>query len=210
MTHTVREATVGDAEGVIRLLDAAMLEVDGERTRDRVRAGNALVAVVRGHSREERRASTDADTTAREDRIVGACIVGTSSAGPREIEQIAVHRSRRARGIGTTLVDAAATRTDGPLVARFREDVRPFYESLGFEIHAAEHDGSPADSDDGDDGDDGDSDYTVVDSDDGAATDNEDGAATDNEDDAATDDEDDAATDSHDDPGADRLRGVLR
>jgi GNAT superfamily N-acetyltransferase len=205
VTHTVREATVGDAEGVIRLLDAAMLEVDGERTRDRVRAGKALVAVVRGHSREERRASTDADTTAREDRIVGACIVGTSSAGPREIEQIAVHRSRRARGIGTTLVDAAATRTDGPLVARFREDVRPFYESLGFEIHAAEHDGSPADSDDGDDGDDGavvDSDYTVVDSDDGAATDNED--------DAATDDEDDAATDSHDDPGADRLRGVLR
>ena len=202
MTHTVREATVGDAEGVIRLLDAAMLEVDGERTRDRVRAGNALVAVVRGHSREERRASTDADTTAREDRIVGACIVGTSSAGPREIEQIAVHRSRRARGIGTTLVDAAATRTDGPLVARFREDVRPFYESLGFEIHAAEHDGSPADSDDGDDGAVVDSDYTVVDSDDGAATDNED--------DAVTDSEDDAVTDSHDDPGADRLRGVLR
>jgi len=135
--------------------------------RDRIQSGNALVAVARGHSREERRASTDADTTAREDRIVGTCIVGSSSAGPREIEQIAVHRSRRARGIGTTLVDAAATRTDGPLVARFREGVRPFYESLGFEIHAAEHAGSPADSDDGDD------------SNDDAATDSDDGPGAD-------------------------------
>ena len=35
---------------------------------------------------------------------------------------------------GPALVEAAATRTDGPLVARFREGVRPFYESLGFAI----------------------------------------------------------------------------
>ena len=146
MTHTVREATAGDADEVVRLLDAAMLEFDRERARERVRAGNALVAVLRGHNREER-VSADADTAERENRIVGACILGVSPTGPREIEQIAVHRSRRGRGIGTTLVDAAATRTDDPLVARFREEVRPFYESLGFEIPAAESDGSAADSD---------------------------------------------------------------
>jgi ribosomal protein S18 acetylase RimI-like enzyme len=145
VTHTVREATDGDADEVVRLLDAAMLDFDRERARERVRAGNTLVAVLRGHNREER-VSADADTAGREDRIVGACILGASPTGPAEIEQIAVHRSRRGRGIGTTLVDAAATRTDNPLVARFREGVRPFYESLGFEIDAAESGGSAANS----------------------------------------------------------------
>jgi hypothetical protein len=45
-------------------------------------------------------------------------------------------------------VESAATRTDGPLVARFREDVRPFYESLGFEIDEVDGAEGLADSDD--------------------------------------------------------------
>ena len=134
MTHTVREARPGDADSVIRLLDAAMLEFDRERARRRVDDGDVLVAVVRGHNREERRASTDDDTAGRDDRVVGACVLHDTAAGPTEIEQVAVHRTRRGRGIGTSLVEAAATRTNSPLVARFREDVRPFYESLGFAI----------------------------------------------------------------------------
>lgn len=132
MTHAVREATGDDADSVVRLLDAAMLEFDRERARQRVDTGDILVAVVRGHSREERR--TGGDSGSDDDRVVGACVLGTDPTGATEIEQIAVHRSRRGRGIGTALVDAATTRVDGPLVARFRDDVRPFYESLGFEI----------------------------------------------------------------------------
>ena len=138
MTHTVREARPGDADSVIRLLDAAMLAFDRERTRRRVADGDVLVAVVHGHNREERRASTDSDTAGRDDRVVGACVLHDPAGGPTEVEQIAVHRSRRGRGIGTALVEATATRTDGQLVARFREDVRPFYESLGFAIDAPE------------------------------------------------------------------------
>ncbi|MBB6647890.1 GNAT family N-acetyltransferase [Halobellus sp. MBLA0160] len=119
-----------------------MLSFDRERVRDRVREGDALVAVVRGHNREERRA---AGAEASDDRVVGACVLRRSGAGPVEIEQIAVHRSRRGRGIGAALVAAAATRTDGPLVARFREDVRPFYESLGFETEAVDGDSTADD-----------------------------------------------------------------
>ncbi|GGJ05571.1 hypothetical protein GCM10008995_14230 [Halobellus salinus] len=149
MTHTVREATDGDADSVVRLLDAAMLEFDRGRARGRVTDGDVLVAVVRGHSREERRASTDGDTAGRDERVVGACVLSDPRAGPPEVEQIAVHRSRRGRGVGASLVETAAARTDGPLVARFRESVRPFYESLGFAIDAPESVGEddPEDSD---------------------------------------------------------------
>ncbi|MFB6250473.1 MAG: GNAT family N-acetyltransferase, partial [Halobellus sp.] len=58
-----------------------------------------------------------------------------------EIEQIAVHQSRRGRGIGRDLVEAAADRADGVLIARFPAGVRPFYESLGFEIRETDWDG---------------------------------------------------------------------
>lgn len=152
MSHTVREATDGDAGGVVRLLDAAMLEFDRERARNRVRDGDVLVAVVRGHNREERRGSA-ADAAGGDDRVVGACVLRDSAGEPTEIEHIAVHRSRRGRGIGSDLVRSAATRTDDPLVARFREDVRPFYESLGFEIEAASGDGDAPDGGDDPDAD---------------------------------------------------------
>ena len=133
MTHTVREATDDDADSVVRLLDAAMLSFDREQVRRRVDAGDVLVAVVRGYNREERRAGGSASN---DERVVGACVLGCDPTGATEIEHLAVHQSRRGRGIGTALVDAAATQADGPLVARFRERVRPFYESLGFEIDA--------------------------------------------------------------------------
>ncbi len=132
MTPDIRESTPDDADDVVYLLDAAMLEFDRERVRRRVSEGDALVAVdgegkvigvcvlgvVDGDSTE----SDDSDPTA-----------GTDS-GSTEIESIAVRRSRRGRGIGRALVEAAATRAAGSLVARFHERVRPFYAALGFEI----------------------------------------------------------------------------
>ena len=152
MTHVVRGAAGDDADDVVRLLDAAMLSVDRGRVRRRAATGCVLVAVVRGHNRAERRAAADVDADpAHDDRVVGACVLAGPDPGPKpaptEIEHVAVHRSRRGRGIGTTLVDDAATRTDGPLVARFRPGVRPFYESLGFAIDAPGGGGSDSGSD---------------------------------------------------------------
>ena len=182
MTHAVREATPADADDVVRLLDAAMLEIDPERVRRRIAAGDVLVAAVAGYGTEDRervgatgtgRGEDGADTAAGddgtdtaasdgtdapEDRVVGVCVLarvdGTDDAGtcsrvldaddptPTEIEQIAVHRSRRGRGIGSSLVDAAAERAAGALVARFHEQVRPFYDALGFVIvDGGENDG---------------------------------------------------------------------
>ncbi|WP_311170405.1 GNAT family N-acetyltransferase [Halobellus ordinarius] len=143
MSHEVREASAADADDVVRLLDAAMLEFDRERARRRVRAGDALVAVVEGFGGDTE------DQSPPDDRIVGASILASGEDAeqplwpadeckpdepPTEIEQIAVHQSRRGRGIGKSLVASAAKRADGPLVARFREQVRPFYAALGFEI----------------------------------------------------------------------------
>ena len=73
MTHTVREATDGDADDVIRLLDAAMLEFDRERARRRVDDGDVLVAVGPGPNREGRRGSSGGDTAGVEERGGGAC-----------------------------------------------------------------------------------------------------------------------------------------
>ncbi|MFA1609559.1 GNAT family N-acetyltransferase [Halobellus rubicundus] len=130
MAATVREATGDDADDIERLLDAAMLDFSRERLRQRIERGSALVAVVGDGADDE--------------RVVGGCVfddparapasVGDADAPVTEIEHVAVHRSRRGRGIGRALVAAVDERATGPLIARFRESVRPFYESLGFEI----------------------------------------------------------------------------
>lgn len=165
VTHDVREATPADAADVVRLLDAAMLRSDPERVRRRVAAGDVLVAVVAGAEGADRQGAESATADRTADRIVGACVLapggdvstewcGGASAGdasPTEIEQITVHRSRRGRGVGTGLVDAAAARSAGPLVARFRHQVRPFYDALGFEIvDASDVAGEPGEADEAD------------------------------------------------------------
>ncbi|WP_238993970.1 GNAT family N-acetyltransferase [Halobellus captivus] len=134
MTHEIREATADDADEIVYLLDAAMLEFDRERVRRRVCDGDCVI---------------EADVLVAVDdgeNVIGACVLsiaehiegeGIDDGGdvnPIEIESIAVRRSRRGRGIGRALVETAATRAARPLVARFREQVRPFYAALGFEI----------------------------------------------------------------------------
>jgi len=110
---TVRPATVGDLPAVMTVFDAAVLRTDVETVPAAIGRDDVLVATV-------------------EDRILGALLlVG------EEIEAVAVRRNRRGQGIGSALVSAAAERRER-LVAAFAPRVRPFYESLGFEIEPAE------------------------------------------------------------------------
>ena len=69
------------------------------------------------------------------DRVLGALVLAGD-----HVDAVAVRRSRRGQGIGTALVEAAAARRER-LVAEFREGVRPFYESLGFEVEPTVEEG---------------------------------------------------------------------
>ncbi|WP_396610965.1 GNAT family N-acetyltransferase [Haloferax sp. S1W] len=108
----VREGTPDELVAVMRILDAGLLEATAEEVRGKLHAGDCLVAEDLG-------------------RVVGALVLDGEY-----VDAVAVSPSRRGRGIGTTLVDAALTRR-GRLVADFGEQVRPFYESLGFDIEPA-------------------------------------------------------------------------
>ncbi len=65
-------------------------------------------------------------------RLLGALVLTPDENG-QHIDAIAVRPNRRGQGIGRALVETASTSTDR-LTAAFDRDVRPFYESLGFEI----------------------------------------------------------------------------
>jgi sulfur carrier protein ThiS/GNAT superfamily N-acetyltransferase len=111
----VRTATAEDHLDVMRVVDGAALEADATTVEGRIEAddGDGLVATVEG-------------------RVVGALVRD----GDR-ITAVATRRRWRDRGIGTALVAAAAEDRDR-LVAEFDPDVRPFYESLGFDIAETE------------------------------------------------------------------------
>lgn len=111
---SVRVAREADALDVVRLLDAALLDV--EAVGERVAAGDVLVRTVDG-------------------TVVGALVLDGA-----HVEAVAVRRERRDRGHGRALVRAARARR-GPLTATFRPGVRAFYESLGFDIERDAGDG---------------------------------------------------------------------
>ena len=107
---SVREADADELLDVVRILDAAALEVDATAVERAIENGDALVAAADG-------------------RILGALVLDGS-----RVDAVAVRRRRRDRGIGSALVARAADRVDGPLTAEFDRSVRSFYRSLGFEI----------------------------------------------------------------------------
>jgi len=63
-------------------------------------------------------------------------LVARPTAGGAHVEAVAVRNARQGQGVGSALIRAAADRW-GMLTAEFDPGVRPFYESLGFEIAAA-------------------------------------------------------------------------
>jgi GNAT superfamily N-acetyltransferase len=109
VTITVREAAPDDLLGVVRVVDAAMLELDHDGVADAVESGNVLVAESDG-------------------RVVGTLVLDGD-----HVDAIAVRRARRGQGIGTALVEAAAARR-ARLTADFDPRVRPFYASVGFAV----------------------------------------------------------------------------
>lgn len=153
--RAVRVATGGDATAVRTHLDAAMLTVPGDLA-DRVAAGDVLVAVDRNLGGDggdwggvvEGDEETGGDATGAgdgTDRDGGGDVVGVLVLNGSHVEAVAVRRSRRANGVATALVAAAANRTEGSLTATFRPQVRPFYDALGFDIDEVD----PSDPDSG-------------------------------------------------------------
>ena len=132
---TVRAGRAEDYRAAMDILDGAMLDVDVER----VRAGLAGDAADDGDDRGDVDASDTAVLVAELDGSVAGALVLDG----RRVTSVAVRRSRRDRGIGTALVGAAVERR-GRVVASFDARVRPFYESLGFEIRPASDGGDEA------------------------------------------------------------------
>ncbi|UTF54235.1 GNAT family N-acetyltransferase [Natronosalvus rutilus] len=121
----VRRATPDDALAVRRLVDGALLEVGDVESR--IDDGDVLVAT-------ESRSVGTGETR----RVLGAVVFEPPVRGETKgahVVAIAVHRRHRGRGIGTDLLEEALERA-GALTANFDADVRPFYESLGFEIES--------------------------------------------------------------------------
>jgi GNAT superfamily N-acetyltransferase len=69
---------------------------------------------------------------AADGRIVGALVLDGE-----HVAAVAVRPGRRGQGVGTALVEAAAARRDR-LTADFDSGVRPFYESLGFDVERSD------------------------------------------------------------------------
>ncbi|GGM59289.1 GNAT superfamily N-acetyltransferase [Halarchaeum rubridurum] len=147
---TVRPARPDERVAVRRVLDAAVLAVDDELLARALDDEGALVAVSEGRvvgalvaDTAGARDGTERDGEAGEEE---ASDDATNDDGEESrersgahVDAIAVTRRRRARGVGTALVTAAAERWR-PLSADFDADVRPFYEKLGFEIGALDGD----------------------------------------------------------------------
>jgi len=106
---TVREARADELTAVMNVLDGAMLQARSDAVRAGIETGAVLVAVA-------------------DDRVLGALVLSG-----REIDAVAVRRTRRGQGLGTALVEAATERVGSP-TAEFDAAVRPFYESLGFDV----------------------------------------------------------------------------
>jgi len=109
----IRTAIPDDLDAILQILDAAALETDRKLTRESVAAGRTVVAVEEG-------------------RLLGAAVCSPAESGV-QIDAIAVRKRRQAQGVGTALVEVIVE-DHKCVIAEFDERVRPFYESLGFEI----------------------------------------------------------------------------
>ena len=111
----LRRGDSDDVVGAMRVLQGALLDIDGSTVRDAAPAGELLLATER-------------------DWVVGALVLRDG-----HVEGVAVRRERRGQGIGSALVEAAVLDEGSTVTADFRAGVREFWKNLGFEV---EQDGS--------------------------------------------------------------------
>jgi len=109
----VRPAEPTEIDTILTMLDAAVLETDRDVIRQSISDGRTLVTV-------------------EDHRILGTIVARPADPGVR-IDAIAVRKRRQSQGIGTALVETLLD-GHGRVVADFDERVRPFYESLRFDI----------------------------------------------------------------------------
>lgn len=109
---SIRPAVPADLPAIMTVIDGSLLAMEAATVQARINGTPERVLV--------------ADV---ESRIIGVLVLDRKD----EIEAIAVRRARRDQGVGTALVEGATER-HGTLTAAFRQSVRPFYESLDFEI----------------------------------------------------------------------------
>jgi len=129
----VRRGEPADYLAARRLLDAALLAVDGDRLRERLDRARPPVLLAVG----------DPGAGDGDERVDGVLVPadGTDPVAVR-VEAIAVRHGRRGRGIGRALLEAAAEvaaerappGVDPRVTAAFDDRVRPFYEACGFGI----------------------------------------------------------------------------
>ena len=127
MSTRVREANPVEVPAVLNVLDGALLETDYEGIESAIETGDVLVAVEESGTGDEQSADN-------------AELLGVLVLDGEEIVAVAVRRRRRGQEVGSVLVDAAGDRHER-LVAHFRKSVRPFWESLGFDIESTAEDG---------------------------------------------------------------------
>jgi peroxiredoxin/ribosomal protein S18 acetylase RimI-like enzyme len=106
----LRRGTNNDVVAAMRVLQGALLDVDGSTVRDAAPEGEILLA-------------EDGDW------VVGALVIRDG-----HVEGVAVRRERRGEGIGSALVEAAVADEDGTVTADFRAGVRGFWKGIGFEV----------------------------------------------------------------------------
>lgn len=99
-----------DVVDAMRVLQGALLDIDGSTVRDAAPEGEVLLA-------------EDGDW------VIGALVMREG-----HIEGVAVRREHRGRGIGAALVQAAVVDEGGTVTADFRAGVRGFWKSVGFEV----------------------------------------------------------------------------
>lgn len=122
----VSAARPGEREAVAAVLDAAMLRTD--ELPSALARGDVLVAAVDG------RLLGVLVLVPRDGDEPGDVRVGLGDGvANSHVDAVAVRPNRRGQGIGSALVERAADSREC-LTAAFDADVRPFYESLGFEI----------------------------------------------------------------------------
>ena len=124
----VRTADQSDALPVRRILDGAMLEPGDVEAR--IDATDVFVAG--DYRRSSGETTADGATAVPDERLLGAVVLEPRESGAH-VSAIGVRRRHRGQGIGTALFERALER-ERRLTARFDDDVRPFYDALGFAI----------------------------------------------------------------------------